>query len=332
MPDPTRPGPVMRAVALLNSGGRPTLCDLPVPLPDADEVLIRVEASSLNPHDAMVVSGAAVTYMEYRYPVVVGSDVSGTVAEVGASVEDIAVGDRVFGLLRERVAGRGTFAEYVAFPRAWIAPTPSVVSPSDAGVLGLAALTALRCWQQAPLAARQSALVVGATGGVGSYLVQLLKAAGVAVVATARTAVQSDHVRSLGADATVGWEEGDIVEAMRDLHPHGVDAVFDLATRDPERLATLARDVLVDGGTAVSTNLAAQEVPTRWARSANVIAEADQAAVREIAELAAKQILRPTVTETFTLDEVPTALERLAAGVVGKIGIRIDSEHEGTPR
>ena len=87
-------------------------------------------------------SGAAATYMEYRYPVVVGSDVSGTVAEVGALVEDIAVGDRVFGLLRERVAGRGTFAEYVAFPRAWIAPTPSVVSPSDAGVL--AALTYFR--------------------------------------------------------------------------------------------------------------------------------------------------------------------------------------------
>ena len=82
----------------------------------------------------------------------------------------------------------------------------------------------------------------------------------------------------------------------------------------------------------MSTNLAAEEVPARSARSANVIAEADQAAVREIAELAAKQILRPTVTETFTLDEVPTALERLAAGVVGKIGIRIDSEHEGTPR
>ena len=176
----------MRAYVLPEPESTPIVTDVPTPRPAPGEVLVRVTSSSVNPHDLMVASGAAARYMEYRYPVVLGSDLTGTVEAVGSGVDGPSPGDRVFGLVRELVAARGSFADRVAVPREWLAPTPEGLDDEAAGALGLAALTALRCVEAIDPADGEVVLVNGATGGVGSYAVQMVLARGAAVVATAR--------------------------------------------------------------------------------------------------------------------------------------------------
>jgi NADPH:quinone reductase-like Zn-dependent oxidoreductase len=315
------PGAEMRAVALRTEGSLPTVCEISVPWAASDEVLVRMTASSLNPHDAMVASGAASRYMDYRYPVVLGTDVCGTVSGFGADVDDLRIGDRVMGLLRERIAARGTFATFAAVPRAWLTPVPDTLSTQDAGALGLAALTAMRCVEAVPVEAGQRALVVGSTGGVGSYLIQLLTTRGVDVTATARSGDQGRHVLDLGASSTVDWTADDIVRAVRRRHRGGVDLVYDLATRDPLQLAATSAMVLISGGAVVSTHHAAPAPSGGLGRAVNVVAEPDQAAVRAIAALAEERVFRAPVTRAVTLSEVPTALP--SATTFGKVSVRI---------
>ncbi|MFW3168956.1 quinone oxidoreductase family protein [Geodermatophilus sp. CPCC 206100] len=313
----------MRAVVLAAEGAAPALADVPAPEPAAGEVLVRVSRSSVNPHDALVASGAAARYMEYRFPVVLGSDLAGTVEAVGAGVDDLRPGERVFGLVRERVAARGAFAELVAVPRGWVVPVPDGVEDSAAGALGLAALTALRCVEAVDPSAGDTVLVVGATGGVGSYAVQLVTARGARVVATARAGEEEAHVRALGASEVVDWSAGDVAAQVQPLHPRGIAAVIDLVDRDPDVLSRLAAAVLVPGGAAVSTGHAADPDRLPGLRARNVLAEVDQDALREIAALAGSGRLRAPVTRTCGIEEIGSAFGLLRDGALGKIAVRV---------
>ena len=310
----------MRAVVLPAEGAPPVLTDVPAPEPAAGEVLVRVTASSVNPHDAMVASGAAARYMEYRFPVVLGSDLAGTVEAVGEGVADLSPGDRVFGLVRERVAARGSFAELVAVPRDWVTPVPEGVGDAGAGALGLAALTALRCVEAVDPARGDVVLVNGATGGVGSYAVQVLTARGATVVATARPGEEETHVRGLGAGDVVDWSAGDLAGQVRSRHPGGTAAVIDLVTRDRDALTALADAVLAPGGRVASTGHAAD--PDRPGAT-NVLAEVDQDALLAIAAMAAGGQLRPPVTRTYGIDQIDQAFAALQQGAVGKLAVRI---------
>ncbi|GAA3387950.1 quinone oxidoreductase family protein [Cryptosporangium minutisporangium] len=310
----------MRAYLLPAEGAQPELTQAPPPEPAPDEVLVRVHTSSVTPHDAIVASGAAARYMTYRFPVVLGSDLAGTVEAVGAEVSDLSPGDRVFGLVRELVAARGSFAELVSVPREWVCRTPETVDDTSAGALGLAALTALRCVDAIEAGAGDVVLVNGATGGVGSYAIQLLAARGAAVVATARPGEEARHVRELGAVDVVDWTGGDLAERVRTLHPDGVTAIIDLVNRDPANLADLADPVLAPAGRVASTGHAAD--PDR-SGSTNIRAGVDQDALRTIAELAGDGRLRAPITRTFDLADLDRAFAALGGGAVGKIAIRI---------
>ena len=313
----------MRAYVLPAEGAAPAFADVPVPQPADGEVQVRVTASSVNPHDAMVASGAAARYMTYRYPVVLGSDVAGMVEAVGDGVDDLAPGQRVFGLVRELVAARGAFAELVALPRDWIAPVPEGVDDASAGALGLAALTALRCVEAVDAHDGDVVLVNGATGGVGCYAVQILSSRGATVVATARPGDEEEHVRGLGADQLVDWSAGDLADQVRAQHSDGVTAVIDLVNRDPGVLTALATGVLAPGGRVASTGHAADADALSGFRTVNVRARADRAAIAHLGELAGSGRLRAPVTRTFRLDEIDDAFAALRDGALGKIAVRI---------
>jgi NADPH:quinone reductase-like Zn-dependent oxidoreductase len=321
----------MRAYVLPDEGADPAFADVAVPQPAAGEVLVRVTASSVNPHDAMVAGGGAARYMTYRYPVVLGSDFAGTVATVGADVVDLLPGRRVFGLVRELVAARGSFAELVAVPRAWVAPVPDGVGDPSAGALGLAALTALRCVEAVAPTTGEVVLVNGATGGVGSYAVQLLVAHGATVVATARPGEEDKHVRKMGATASVDWSTGELAPAVRDLHPDGVAAVIDLVNRDQDALTALATGVLRPGGRVACTGHAADPDRLPGLRATNVRAEVDQDALHTIADLAGSGRLTAPITATFPFDQVAEAFAALRAGALGKLAIGRDTA-PSTPR
>ncbi|SOD98055.1 quinone oxidoreductase family protein [Blastococcus haudaquaticus] len=311
----------MRAYVLPTEGVAPVFSDVPPPEPADGEVLVRVTASSVNPHDAMVASGGAARYMTYHYPVVLGSDFAGTVEALGAGVDDLAVGRRVFGLVRELVAARGSFGELVAVPRDWVVPVPDGVEDAAAGALGLAALTALRCVEAVAPAPGEVVLVNGATGGVGSYAVQMLVARGATVVATARPGEEERHVRDMGATDVVDWSAGDLAERVRSLHPDGVAAIVDLVNRNTDTFTALATRVLARGGRVACTGHAADPDRLPGVRATNVRAEVDQDALRTIADLVGAGRLHAPITATFPFDEVATAFETLRTGAVGKLAI-----------
>ncbi|WP_448639353.1 quinone oxidoreductase family protein [Geodermatophilus sp. URMC 63] len=311
----------MRAYMLPADGASPVFADVAVPQPADDEVLVRVTASSVNPHDAMVASGGAARYMTYHYPVVLGSDLAGTVEALGKNVDDLTPGQRVFGLVRELVAARGSFGELVAIPRDWIAPVPDGVDDAAAGALGLAALTALRCVEAVAPSTDEVVLVNGATGGIGSYAVQMLVARGATVVATARPGEEEKHVRKTGATDVVDWSTGELAELVRSLHPAGVAAVIDLVNRDQDAFTALATRVLAPGGRVACTGHAADADRLPGVVATNVRAAVDQEALRTIADLVGTGRLHAPITATFPFDEVPAAFEALRTGALGKLAI-----------
>jgi NADPH:quinone reductase-like Zn-dependent oxidoreductase len=313
----------MRAYVLSELGTDPALADVPEPIPAPDEVLVRVKGSSVNPHDAMVASGAAARYMTYELPAILGTDFSGAVEAVGSDVDDFAVGDRVFGLLRELQVRRGTFAELVAVPRDCVARTPDHVSDEFAGTIGLAALTALRCVDAAALPPGSRVFINGATGGVGNYLTQILAARDIEVVGTARAGAEDQHVRAMGAAHCVDWTAGDLAQSVHSLNEGGLHAVFDLMNRDPAVLTALASAVLVDGGSVISTAHAADQDPSYPWTAVNLVATADRDALAAIGDLASAGTLRPAVERAYGLEHLDDAFAELRRGAVGKIAIEI---------
>lgn len=313
----------MRAYILPGHGEQPLLTDVSMPELADGEVRVRITASSMTPNDIHVATGVAAAYRTYVYPVTLGTDLAGTVDAVGAGVDDLAPGDRVFGLVREQVAARGSFAELVAVPREWLVPTPAELDDLSAGALGLAALTAWQCVSAVAPESGETVLVNGAAGGVGSYAVQLLTARGVSVIATARPGEQTAHVRELGATDVVDWTAGDLAEPVRALRPEGVAAVVDLVHLDQGAFAQFATQVLGPGGRVASTMMAADPARLPGIRAANVITEIDQDALRALAELAGTGRLRVPVTRVFDLNDIGQAFSALGAGVTGKLAIRI---------
>jgi NADPH:quinone reductase-like Zn-dependent oxidoreductase len=314
----------MRAYILAGFDTAPEIMEVPTPRIGPDDVLVRVLASSVNPHDAHVISGAAQAYMDYRFPVTLGNDVAGVIEEVGAGVTRFRPGDKVFGVLRETVAHRGTFAEYVAVPAdAFLVGQPPNLSDIDAGALGLATVAALACLEAVPVSRGDALFVNGATGGVGGSAIQIAAAAGARVLATARPGEEQRHVRGLGATDVVDWSAGDVARRVRELCPHGIDGLIDLVSFDPSAFEALAAAVLRRGGRAASTLNAAQADGRRGLTRTNVVAMAKPEYLDRMAAMAASGVLRAPVKKVYDLEHIDDALAALAAGALGKIAIRI---------
>ncbi|GAA2746932.1 NADP-dependent oxidoreductase [Kitasatospora cinereorecta] len=215
---------------------RLALADRPMPSAGPGELVLKVEAAALNPLDLALVTGAARELYPVRHPLVVGMDVAGTVEEVGAGVVGYAPGDPVLAF----VGQAGAVAEYtVAAPGPRLAPRPPGLDAVRAAALPESGMTAVCLLRAVGLRAGESVLVVGATGGIGLYAVQLAHSLGARVIATA-TAQDAAYVRELGAADTVDYRERDVVQETLTLVPAGVDVVVDLVNRG-DGLAESAR-------------------------------------------------------------------------------------------
>jgi NADPH:quinone reductase-like Zn-dependent oxidoreductase len=313
----------MRAFVLQTPGAEPRVIDAPRPEIGPGDVLVRIAASSINPHDAHVITGSAAAYLEYRFPVTLGNDFVGDVVEVGRDVSCLEPGDEVFGVSLGAVAHRGTFAEYAAIPAHCVTHRPANVEELQAGVLGLAAIAALTCVDAVDPVPGERVLINGATGGVGSYATQILAASLACAICTARPGAEEQHVRDLGACETVDWSASDVGAEVRRRHPSGIDGLIDLVNVDAEGFAGLAAGVLNDSGRAVSTLQAADPGRAGGRTVANVVASPDRAQLDRVAALAETGILRGWPSQIFDLEQIPAALTAAAAGAIGKIAIRI---------
>jgi NADPH:quinone reductase len=312
----------MRAYALDEFGHAGTIHVLPIPEPAGGEVLLRLHAASLNAFDCSVVAGRAKDYMEHRFPLIPALDGAGTIERLGDGVTGFSVGDEVFGLVQRPFMGQGTLAEHQTFGAADVARKPPALGFREAAALPTAGLTALSAVDALEPREGQIVVVLGATGGVGSFAVQLATAKGARIVAVSRGG-RAEYARSVGAADVVDYKVGDATELLRERYPDGIDAVLDFAGQR-ELVANVA-GLVRSGGRVVST-VGAADVEALAARGITGV-NANRAGtdrLPELAEMVTSGQLRIPEQTFFSLDRADDALAAQAERrVPGKIVIDI---------
>jgi NADPH:quinone reductase len=206
--------------------------DLPQPELTGSQVLVRMGAVSVNPIDTYIRNGA--NYWELPKPYIIGCDLAGTVVAAGPQAKRFRPGDRVWGSNQGLMGRQGTFAEYCAVDEQWLYPTPHGLGDEVVAACALVGVTAhLGLFREAQLLAGETIFVNGGSGGVGSMVVQMAKAAGARVIATAGSAEKCAALTELGADRAVNYKTEDIAAAVRDFAPDGVNAYWE-TVREPD--------------------------------------------------------------------------------------------------
>lgn len=305
----------MRAMVLPEFGGPEVfeLRDVDRPEPGPGDVLVRVIASGTNPVDAKV--RAAGSWAQIQLPAIIGYDVSGVVEQVGPGVTDFAVGDEVY--YTPEIFGNqsGSYAEYTVAPSTIVAIKPRNVSHIEAGAVPLAGGTAWEALiRRLKVQPGETVLIHGGAGGVGSFAIQIAKAAGAFVLATAGPTNQ-DTLKDLGADVVIDYRNEDFAEvARRETGGTGVDAVFDTvggdlivrslpATRPFGRLASIL-GVQGDLTFAYLNNMTLY----------GVFLTRERARLDELRPLLERRQIRPLVEQVLPLDQLRTAHEWLDSG------------------
>lgn len=317
---------------ILNAFGGPQafqLLDVPKPVPQAGQVLVRVHATSINPLDYQVRRGDYPDLVPL--PAITGHDVSGVVEEVGPGVTGFAPGDEVW-YTPQIFEGPGSYAEYHVADERIVGSKPSSLSHLEAASLTLVGGTA---WEalvvRAALRVGESVLIHGGAGGVGHVAIQLAKAMGAKVFTTVREA-NFEFARSLGADVVIDYAQEDYAQAiLRETGGQGVDVVFDTIGGD-----TLARspDVLAQLGRVVSiVDIALpQNLLQAWGKNASyhfVFTRQNRGKLNELSALIERGQLRPHLGAVYSLADIPLAhalLETPNNGLRGKIAIAVVPE------
>jgi NADPH2:quinone reductase len=312
----------MRAFAVLRFGEIPAIQDLPVPVADG-ALLIRVTYAGVNPIDYKVVDRLTA---DSTYPFVLGADFAGIVERVPAGEKEFHRGDRIFGMARTH----GAYAEHTAVVPGVrtepLARIPDGVKDEQAAALPIPGVTALGSLELLGVAAGQRLVVMGATGGVGGYAVQMARSRGAHVIATVRG--DADEARRLGAEEVYDTDAVDVIDAVHKAHPGGIDAVLDLVNGS----GVINRDaeILKSGGRLVSTIFAADEkwFAERHITAQNIAGNANALStpqgLNQLARMLADGTITARIQSTVALEGAGQILETLrTGGLRGKAVIRM---------
>ena len=311
----------MRAYALDHFGEAGSVRDLPAPKPGAGQVLVRVAAAGINPFDAAVVNGFVKDMMEHHFPLVPGIDASGVVEAVGDGGWN--VGDEVFAAVGKMYLGEGTFAEHATMSAGTIARRPASVDRSLVAAMPTAGVTALTLLDAVAAADGETLLAIGASGGVGSFLVLLAAERGVRVIGVAR-GEGGEYMRGLGAADVIDYTAGDVSDALRSLRPNGIDAIVDMVG-DKESVMRLSEQ-LRSGGRVASAAGGADEaaLAERDIKAANVQTMVTTERLDELAKGFEDGRLKSPQIESVALDQAAEALARVGSKHVrGKLVIAV---------
>lgn len=311
--------PTMKAIVAHQYGGPDVLRyeDCRRPEPNWNEALVRVIASGVNPADPLVVSGKYAKEFGTHLPLIPGYDIAGIVEKIGGGITKFKVGDAVYAY----VLFGGGWAEYALTNEDEAAIKPKSLTFVEAAAVPLAALTA---WQAlidtAKLSAGQTVLIHGGSGGVGSFAIQIAKARGAKVIATASTSNQ-DLLKQLGADVAIDYTKTKFEDIAKD-----VDVVLDPVGKD-----TLARSygVVKKGGIVISlvSRVDRAELDKHEIRGTPIAVKPNAAELREITRMIEEKKLRPIVSQVFPLSEGAKADEKAETHHTrGKMVIKIADE------
>ena len=298
------------------------------PVPAAGEVLVRVVAAGLDRGTWHLMTGTPylmrlVCGLRGPRNPVLGRDVAGTVVAVGSKVTRFVIGDEVYGM------GSGSFAEYVAVRESKLARKPANLTFEQAAVVPISAGTALQALDAGRLQPGQQVLITGASGGVGSFAVQLAKGLGAEVTGVCSTG-KVDLVRSLGADHVVDYTFTDFTTSGQRY-----DVIIDIAGNSPlsrlRRVLTATGTLLIVGAenagklTGMSRQLRAPVVSMFVRQRLSSLVSKEQSSVLDrLTQLIENGTVVPSVDRIYPLADVPAAMRQLTAGNVrGKVAISI---------
>lgn len=338
----------MRAAVIRRHGGPEVLeiADVPRPKPGSDQVLIAVHAAALNHLDLWTRSG--LPGLELEFPHIGGSDLAGTIAELGAHVEDLEVGMRVlvnpglwcgncewcrkgeeslcasFRIIGEHVSGG--FAEYIAVPARNVLTIPDYFTFEQAAAVPLVYQTAWRgLIRRGSLRPGETVLITGGSGGVSTAAIQIAKLAGAYVFAVTAGAEKVRRLQELGADVVIDRREAELSKQIwKETEKRGVDLAFDSVgeTLWPDIIRALARDGrLVTYGATTGPRGQVEIRLTFW-KQLQIIGStmASRSEFEEVMALVFQGELEPVIDVVWPIDKIRQAHERLEAGAqLGKI-------------
>jgi len=292
--------------------------EIPVPVIGADELLIKVHATSVNPMDWKVREGQMQGMHLHKLPLILGWDCAGTIEKIGTAVTDFKRGDEVY--CRPATERDGAYAEFIAVRANEVALKPRTITFVEAAALPLSGITA---WEalinKANILKGQRILILNASDGVGSLAVQLAKTKGCYVIGTT-TEPNLDFVKSLGVDEVFDYKKRDFSE-----HVSNIDVVLDTIGGT---IQDVAFKVLRKGGILVSTvNEPNKEMAHRFGvRCEYVFVGPNVFVLNEIRALVDDGKMRPVVDKVFKLDEVKQAQNYCQSEMVrGKIVLKVAS-------
>lgn len=305
------------------------LAEIEKPIPQANEVLVKIEAAAVNAADWHLLRGepflvrpdSGLFKPKYK---ILGADIAGRVEAVGAAVTRFQPGAEVFGDISD--VGRGGFAEYVAVPETALAHKPTKISFEETAAVPLAAMTALQGLRdKGHLQAGQQVLINGASGGVGTFAVQIAKAFGAEVTAVTSTR-KIELVRSLGADHVIDYTQTDFTNTGTQY-----DLIFDTVAN---RSVAEYKRALKPNGIFVTTGfslgvlfLGPWIVRTERKKLLNLMMKPKTEDLVFLKSLLEKGQLKPVIDKRYPLSDVPAALNYIGEGhAKGKVIITMDGQ------
>jgi NADPH:quinone reductase-like Zn-dependent oxidoreductase len=308
----------VKAIRIHNYGGPEVLKyeDAPRPEPRAGEVLVRVHAAGVNPIDWKVREGYMKDLWPHKFPLILGSDLSGVVEELGRGVSRFKIGDEVYSL--PDPTRNGAYADYIVVRESEFSLKPKSLHHIRAAAVPLAALTA---WQSlfdtAQLQSGQRVLIHAGSGGVGHFAVQLAKWKGAYVFATAST--KNQHLlRKLGVDEPIDYTQQRFEDVARNI-----DIVLDTIGGETQERSW---SVVKEGGNLVSLVQPPSEEKAKElrVRAALLGAQPNGAQLAEIAKIIDSGKLAPIINRILPLSEARRAHELSQSGHIhGKIVLRV---------
>jgi NADPH:quinone reductase-like Zn-dependent oxidoreductase len=307
----------MKAVTIHEYGGPEELVieEMPIPEFGSGEILVRVQATGINPVDWKIREGYNKERIKIDFPFILGWDVAGAVADTGNLVSRFKIGDLVFALAD--MTRNGAEAEYVVLKTDAAAHVPSTISLEEAAAVPLTSLTAwTMLFDKADLQPGQRVLIHAASGGVGSFAVQLAKIAG-AYVAGTTSEMNIDYVKSLGADEVINYKSVDFSSALKDY-----DVVLDTIGGETQKRSF---KILKKGGVLVTTVKPEMEAAKAYdIKLESGMVMPNGARLQEIAGLIDEGKIKVHIEKEFELKEVKAAQEYSQSGKVrGKLIVKV---------
>jgi len=222
----------MKAIIFEKFGSADVLkeAEVPMPIVNSGEVLVKIRHTSVNPVDWKIREGFLKDILPHQFPIIPGWDVAGEIASLSPeSKHQFNVGDQVYAYTRLPVVHSGTYAEYISIPESYLAHKPKNLSTAESAAIPLVALTAYQALvETAQLSATDRVLILGGSGGVGSFAIQFAKIWGANVVATT-SASNLDYLKSLGASEAIDYTSSNWINKLKELAQDqaGYDVILD---------------------------------------------------------------------------------------------------------